>query len=94
MSLLAPIQRLSSDPAARVITPTGALTAATMPTLRRWVATRLSEGVRRIVVDLSQVSSVDESARAGLVICARAARAAHSVLVVTPHVGGDETAAS
>jgi anti-anti-sigma regulatory factor len=81
----------SSEATVRTLSPTGELTAATMAELRRWVATRLSEGVRRIVVDLSHVSVVDESARAGLVICARAARAAHSVLVVTPQRHDDDT---
>jgi anti-anti-sigma regulatory factor len=81
----------SSEATVRTLSPTGELTAATMAELRRWVATRLSEGVRRIVVDLSHVSVVDESARAGLEICARAARAAHSVLVVTPQRHDDDT---
>lgn len=70
-------------PVARVVRPTGALTATTIPGLRRWVATQLSEGARRIVVDLSQVTSCDDSAVSGLLICERAARAAHVVLVVT-----------
>jgi anti-anti-sigma regulatory factor len=89
MVLVPPVYDVPGDVAERVIAPTGELTAATMPALRRWVATRLSEGTRRIVVDLSDVSLVDESARAGLVICARAARAAHSELVVTQD-GHDE----
>ncbi len=70
-------------PVTRVVRPTGALTATTTPGLRRWVATQLSEGARRIVVDLSRVTSCDDSAVSGLLICERAARAAHAVLVVT-----------
>ena len=63
---------------AHVVSPVGELNAQTMPELRRWVAHQLSEGIERIVIDLSQVSRVDDAAQAGLVICARAARAAHS----------------
>jgi anti-anti-sigma regulatory factor len=68
---------------ARIVTPIGELTALTMPVLRTWIGERLSEGARRIVVDMSQVTRLDDSARAGLVICARAARAAHARLVVS-----------
>ena len=67
---------------ARVVTPLGELTFLTMPELRTWIAERLSEGVGRIIIDMSKVTRLDDSARAGLVICARAARAAHSRLVV------------
>jgi anti-anti-sigma regulatory factor len=78
------------SPAARVVRPTGALTVTAMAELRRWVSTCLSEGVRRIVVDLSEVTSISDSAAAGLVVCARAARAAHGVLLVTPGGLSDE----
>lgn len=78
------------SPSARVVRPTGALSATAMPELRRLVSTLLSEGVRRIVIDVSGVTSIDESAAAGLVVCARAARAAHAILVVTPDGRDDE----
>lgn len=71
-----------AERSAYVVTPVGELNAETMPELRSWVAHRLSEGVGRIVIDLSHVSCVDDAALAGLVICARAARAAHARLVV------------
>jgi anti-anti-sigma regulatory factor len=83
---MASVQYLQADwrpPVARVVRPSGALTAAAIPGLRRWVATQLSEGARRIVVDLSRVTSCDDSAVSGLLVCERAARAAHAVLVVT-----------
>jgi anti-anti-sigma regulatory factor len=68
--------------ATHVASPSGELNARTMPELRRWVGNRLTEGADRIVIDLSHVTGIDEAAQAGLVICARAARAAHSRLVI------------
>jgi anti-anti-sigma regulatory factor len=85
------VQSERFSPAARVVRPTGALSATAMPELRRLISTWLSEGARRIVIDLTEVTSIDESAAAGLVVCARAARAAHAILVVTPD-GGDDAA--
>lgn len=69
--------------AARVISPVGDLTAATMPELRRAVARSLSEGAGRIIIDLSGVPQIDGFGRAGLAACSRAADAAHASLVVT-----------
>jgi anti-anti-sigma regulatory factor len=83
MALPGYLQSEWRPPAARVVRPSGALTATTILGLRRWVATQLSEGARRIVVDLSQVSSCDDSAVSGLLACERAARAAHAVLVIS-----------
>ncbi len=69
--------------AARVISPVGDLTAATMPELRRSVARSLSEGAGRIIIDLSGVAVVDGFGREALAACSRAADAAHASLVVT-----------
>lgn len=78
MAISTTVQWHRTERSAHVASPVGELNAQTMPELRRWVARQLSEGIDRIVIDLSQVSRVDDAAQAGLVICARAARAAHS----------------
>ena len=68
---------------ALIISPVGDLTAATMPALRVSVARSLSEGVGRIIIDLSGVAVVDEFGHAGLAACSLAADAAHASLVLT-----------
>jgi hypothetical protein len=70
--------------AAQLVSPVGDLTAATTPGLRTSVARSLSEGARRVIVDLSQVTFVDQDGRDGLAACSLAADAAHAVLVTAP----------
>ena len=69
----------------RTITPAGELDSTLTASLRRLLAAALEDGIRRVIVDLSEISYIDTSAIAMLMDAdARARRLKARIMVVSP----------